>query len=166
MCTFDDNSDKLNKWSDYERSSQHLSATKAQTLVPTLTLPRHCLTQGLPYRNLQTLRQTRLQVHEGARTRTQILPLCQLPRPQAGDDLYSQSTKRQGTGLFEQSSQHQSDLGGDLRNQSGTDITARHILNVSFYTTAHHRQYRRMRCYCGEYDCGFSHTITNQGALL
>lgn len=166
MPVYRNNSDKLYTWSDYERSNQYLPAAKTQASASAITRLRYCLTQRLTYRNLQTLRQTGLQMYDRPGTWSQILSVCQLSRSQARDDLHTHGAKGQSAVLPEQPSQHKRAPGEYLRNQSRADFSAGHVLNASSRTTGHHRRCQRVRGPGCEYGVGFSLITANQGVLL
>lgn len=166
MIFFSNNSDKLYKWSDNERSRQHLLATKTQTITAALTLLRYSLTQRFSYRNLQALRKVGLQVYDWTRSWPKVLPVRQFSRSQPPNDLYSKVTEGQSSNLYKQSLQLKKNLGGYLRNQSGTDFTARPVLNVFCRTAAHHYQCQRVCRHCCQYDFRIPLHATDRGALL
>lgn len=106
------------------------SATSAETfapispeptqkpLAPTATLV--CPPARLTHRALQTLRQTRMQVRSGTRTRSQILPLHQPTRINPGDGLCSTGGSRHGRSVSRELSSSSRDSRPDLQHQSGT----------------------------------------------
>jgi len=146
-------SDKSYKWSDYETSCQYLSSSKTQAPLSTSSGYWSPSASRLSHRNLQTLRQTHLQMSKGQRSWPQILSFNQLSGPEAQDDLCPQRTKRSSSILFEQSSGYEVGYGTNQRNQSRVACAARVILNVFSYR--HH--YRRQRCRSSscQYGVGF-----------
>ena len=166
MIFFSNNSDKLYKWSDNERSRQHLLTSKAQTITAALTLLRYSLTQRLSYRNLQALRKVGLQMYDWTRPWPKVLPVRQLSWSQTPNDLYSKVTEGQGSNLYRQSLRLKKNRGGYLRNQSGTDFTARPVLNVFCRTAAHHYQCQRVCRHCCQYGFRIPLNATHRGPLL
>jgi len=166
MIFFSNTSDKLYKWSDNERFSQHLLTSEAQTITSAPTLLRYSLTQRLPYRNLQALWKVGLQVYDWTRSWPKVLPVRQLSRSQTKNDLYSKVTEGQSSKLYKQSHRLKKNPGGYLRNQSGTNFTARPVLNVFCRTTsAHHYQCQRVRRYCCQYGFRIPLNATHRGTL-
>lgn len=144
MCIIIDNSDKLFKWSDYDESNQYLPSSKTKAPPSTATSLRHLLSPRLLDRNLQTLRQTNLQMPKGPGPWSKVLPLRQFPRPEAGNDLHPQRDEGQSAVLCRQSPHRESNSGRDQRNKSRTYRSAGYVLDGS--ATRH--RYRSQRC-CG-----------------
>ena len=124
-----DKSDKLFKWSDYDRSNQFLPSSKAQTPPSKATQSLHLFSPRLPDRNLQTLRQTDLQMSKRSGPWPKALPFCQFPRAQTRNDLHTQPDEGQSAVLCRQPPHNESNPGRDQRNKSCTYRSARYVLD-------------------------------------
>jgi hypothetical protein len=161
MCVISNNSDKLFKWSDYEKSNQSLPSSKTKAPPSTATSCRHLLSPRLPDRNLQTLRQTDLQMSKGPGTWAKVLPLRQFPRPETGNDLHPRKNEGQSAVLCRQPPCDESDSGRDQRNKSRTYSSARYVLDVD--ATRHRDRYQRCRGYRRQHGFGFLSCRAIQG---
>jgi hypothetical protein len=85
---------------------------------------------GLSHRTLQTLRQTRVQMRQGSRARSQVLPVGELSRQSPADGLRSSIQSRRHQQTHSQLSSDPRDLGGDLRDQSRTSPASRGALRT------------------------------------
>jgi hypothetical protein len=98
----------------------------------------------LAHRALQALRQTRLQVRRGSRSRSQVLPVRELSRPPVADGLRAASRPRRRHRTPGELSPRPRDHRGDLRDQPRTIAPPRGALRgagepVSAVTHPHHR---------------------------
>ena len=161
MCIISNNSDKLYKWSDHEESNQYLPSSKTKAPPSTPTSPRHLLSPRLPDRNLQTLRQTDLQMSKGPGTWAKVLPLRQFPRPETGNDLHPRENEGQSAVLYRQPPYDESDSGTDQRNKSRTCSSAGCVLDAG--ATRHRDRYQRCRGYRRQHGFGFLSCRAIQG---
>jgi hypothetical protein len=161
MSNINHTSDKLNTWSDNERSHQHLSSSETQAPLPASTGGRCQFSSRVSHRDLQTLWKTHLQMPKRTRAWTKVLPLCQLSRSKTTDDLHPKRHEGQSAVLFRQSPHHQIAHGRGLRNQSGTYRTTGYFLNDS--APRHHYRYQRCCGYRSQYGFGLLGCRTRHG---
>jgi hypothetical protein len=161
MSNINHTSDKLNTWSDNERSHQHLSSSETQAPLPTIGGVRGQFYSRLSHRNLQTLWKTHLQMPKRSGTWAKVLSLRQLSRSKAENDLHPQRHEGKSAVLFRQSPLDENTHGRDLRNKSGTYHSTRHFLNV--FALQHHFRPHRCCNYRCQYGFGFLSCRTHQG---
>src|SRR5438270_9309443 len=111
-------SDQLYTWSD-EQHTEEATGDLAQTphcsSAPTTAAPGD--PAWLPDRALQALRQAGMQMRRRSRSRSQILPVCQLPGLAAANGLCATGVLHANSGVPRQLSPSPRDLRGDLRDQ-------------------------------------------------
>lgn len=121
-------SDQLFTWSSTCEAKKHLRSEKAapspsaQTSLPGSHPPR------LSDRTLQTLWEARLQMRQGSRPRSQVLPVCKLFWFAPANGLCAAGVSRPDQEVPYQLSACSRDLRGDLRDQSRTAAPARSAL--------------------------------------
>src|SRR3954453_20311720 len=126
-------SDQLYTWSDEqhtEGATGDLAQTPHGSPAPTTSTPGD--PAWLPDRALQALRQAGMQMRRRSRSRSQVLPVCQLPGLAAANGLRATGVLHANSGTPRQLSPSPRDPRGDLRDQpriaapSGGALTNRH----------------------------------------
>ena len=124
-------SDQLYIWSDTDERGTRFCPQKApQTLTAETSTPGVGPAR-LAHRALQALWQTRVQVRRGARTRSQVLSLGELPGPSTPNGLRSAGRLRRDPRARRQLSSHSRDPRRDLRDQPRTAAPSRGALRDS-----------------------------------
>lgn len=104
--------------SDEPRRAVHSLPPKKKSLV---ALPDHLGRSTSPawlsHRTLPPLRQTRMPLRAGRRPRAQVLPLCQLSRPQASTGVHPSALARPGHSVTRQLPEGQEPPRRHLRHQ-------------------------------------------------
>jgi|SRR3954447_1417525 len=111
-------SDQLYTWSDEqhtEGATGDLAQTPHGSPAPTTSTPGD--PAWLPDRALQALRQAGMQMRRRSRSRSQVLPVCQLPGFAAANGLRATGVLHANSGTPRQLSPSPRDLRGDLRDQ-------------------------------------------------
>lgn len=121
-------SDQFYKWSERREAEINLGVEKAAPSPPPRTAPADRHPPRLPHRALQTLRQTRMQMRQGPRPRSQVLPVRQLSPVAPPNGLCAAGILRSHQEAPGQLSARSRDPGGDLRDQSRTTPPARGAL--------------------------------------
>lgn len=110
---------------------------------------------GLPDRALQALRQSELQVRKRSRSRSQVLPLGELPRQTSADGLRPSGRSRAGQPERRRLRPCSRHPGGDLRDQPRAFTPARAALGGNGEHHArnahHHRRHSRWRDSSGQH---------------
>jgi len=113
-------SDQLYYWSDrHAESINVITAATTQSSFATIAEPRGD-PERFADRALQAVRQTRMQVCSGTRSRSQVLLIDQPDRAKAADGLRPPRVSRPGTGVSGQSPPCARDPGRDQSDQPGT----------------------------------------------
>ena len=149
MNGFSGKSDKSFKWSDYGNPNQLIPSSKTKTSPSAASIHWFTSASRLPHRNLQTLRQTHMQMPQRQGAWPKVLPIHQLPRPKTQDGLCFQRKKRSSADILRQSPKHEIDHGTNQRDQPRTACTTGVVLGV--FSNRHHTQHQRCRCYCCQY---------------
>lgn len=110
-------SDHVYKWSDKKKNEHSPAETKSHT-SRTASL-KGDLT-GLPGGAIQTLRQTRMQMRKGTRSRPQVLLDCKLPQEAARDGVCARSVPRESQTVPGELPEDERNLGRALVHQPGT----------------------------------------------
>ncbi len=113
-------SDQYGYWSDLFTGTIAPHSPEPTQNPPAPAAALVCPHSRLAHRALQTLRQTRMQMCSGTRTWTQVLPLRQPTRSNAGDGLCSAGGSRLGRSIPRELSFSPRDSRSDLQYQSRT----------------------------------------------
>jgi hypothetical protein len=121
-------SDQLYNWSDESSKRIRCRASKTAQRSCASTPPTTIDSARFPDRAIQTLWQAGMQMHRGSRTWPQVLPVHQLPRPEAADGLCAAGSCPPGGRVSVQLSSGARDPGPDLRDQPRVAAPARGAL--------------------------------------
>lgn len=122
-------SDQLNTWSDKDERTLDPSPAAAQDNLAWPVAVHGYGAAGLADRALQTMRQAELQMRQGPRSWSQILPFRQPQRRPSRDGLCAQSAPRRGDPSLGTLSPHPGDPRRAVRDQSRAVAPARGVLS-------------------------------------
>ena len=128
MWIFVIRSDQFINWSDEFPKRIHCRASKTAPRSCASTAPAAIDPARFPDRAIQAVRQAGMQMRRGSRAWPQVLPVDQLPRPEAADGLCAAGSCPPGGRVPVQLSSGARDPGPDLRNQPRVAASARSAL--------------------------------------
>ena len=118
-------SDQLFMWSDWDDSGIFFRPQTAPQEATAQAPSSRIYPAWLAHRALQTLRQTRVQMRQWPRTRSQVLSVGELPGQSSANGLRASSRSLRDQRTPGQLSSGARDLGGDLRDQPRTIAASR-----------------------------------------
>ena len=121
-------SDQCNNWSDESSKKIRCRASKTTQRSCASTAAAAIDPTWFPNRAIQAVRQTGMQMRRGPRTWSQVLPVDQLPRPEAADGLCAAGSCPPGDRVSVQLSSGARDPGSDLPDQPRVAASARGAL--------------------------------------
>ena len=110
-------SDQLDNWSDEYAKRNRCWASETAQRAGTSAAATAIDPTWFPHRAIQAMRQAGMQMHQGARTWPQVLPVDKLPGEAAADGLRAAGGSRTGSGISGQLSASTRGPGADLRDQ-------------------------------------------------
>lgn len=128
MISTDVLSDQLFTWSDKNEAEIDCGPEKTAPGPPSSTASSDHYPPRLSHRTLQALWQARLQMRQGPRPRSQVLPVRELSPCAPTNGLCAAGVSRSDQEVSGQLSACERDLGGDLRDQSRTTAPTRGAL--------------------------------------
>ncbi len=138
-------SDQLECWSEQDAESiDVITAAAAQSPAAQIAEPS-ADPEGLPDRALQALREAGMQVREGLRPRTQVLPVHQPDRPEATNGLRTPGLSRPGGRVLGQPPSGAGDHRRDLTDQPGTPTPQRELVGTRHGCRGHGTGHRVCR---------------------
>jgi hypothetical protein len=124
-------SDKFNDYSDYERKIQFSSKQTSRRFASSIGIDRSRIITWLSYRNVQKMWQNRLQVFKWPWSWAKVLFIYQFSQRKAKNALCAKGIPESGGREVGKFSANKTDVGRDLRIESGVIEKTRRSLNAS-----------------------------------